>query len=68
MGGAEGRSSGHRDEIAAGRFDTVNDWRRDKIWSQGSRYSTPDLLERATGERLDAAHFIDHLKARYGRV
>ena len=55
------------DEIAAGRFETANDWRREKIWSQGSRYSTPDLLERATGERLNAVHFIDHLKARYGR-
>jgi carboxypeptidase Taq len=53
-------------EIATGRFDTVNEWRRAKIWSQGSRHSTPDLLERATGERLNAAHFIDHLKARYG--
>jgi carboxypeptidase Taq len=53
-------------EIAKGRFDTANDWRREKIWSQGSRYSTPDLLERATGEKLNATHFIDHLKARYG--
>ena len=37
-----------------------------KIWSQGSRYSTPDLLERATGEKLNAAHFTAHLKKRYG--
>jgi carboxypeptidase Taq len=55
------------DEIAAGRFDTVNAWRREKIWSQGSRWSTPELLERATGEKLDARYFIEHLKARYGR-
>ncbi|MCO5080533.1 MAG: carboxypeptidase M32 [Rhizobiaceae bacterium] len=54
------------DEIAEGKFDTVNAWRRDNIWSQGSRWSTPELLERATGERLDARYFIDHLKARYG--
>jgi carboxypeptidase Taq len=53
-------------EIAAGKFEAVNEWRRDKIWSQGSRWSTPELLERATGGRLDAAFFIDHLKARYG--
>lgn len=53
-------------EIAAGRFDTVNDWRRERIWSQGSRWSTPELIERATGEKLDARHFIDHLRARYG--
>ena len=54
------------DEIARGHFETVNNWRRDKIWSQASRWSTPDLLERATGEKLDAAHFTAHLKKRYG--
>ena len=54
------------EEIAAGKFDTVNDWRRQRIWSQGSRYSTPELLERATGEKLDAGHFMRHLEQRYG--
>jgi carboxypeptidase Taq len=56
------------DEIAAGKFDTVNEWRRKSIWSQASRYSTPELLERATGEKLNAAHFEAHLKARYGKA
>jgi carboxypeptidase Taq len=54
------------DEIAKGKFDTVTAWRREKIWSQGSRWSTPELLERATGEKLNAAHFTAHLKQRYG--
>lgn len=54
------------DEIARGHFDTVNNWRRDKIWSQASLWSTPELLERATGEKLNAAHFTAHLKKRYG--
>ncbi|HEV2897827.1 MAG TPA: carboxypeptidase M32 [Pseudaminobacter sp.] len=54
------------DEIAKGKFDTVTAWRREKIWSQGSRWSTPELLERATGEKLNAAHFTAHLKKRYG--
>ncbi|EHK58389.1 carboxypeptidase M32 [Allomesorhizobium alhagi] len=54
------------DEIAKGKFDTVTTWRRDKIWSQGSRWSTPELMERATGEKLNAAHFTAHLKKRYG--
>lgn len=53
-------------EIAEGRFDAVNGWRRQHIWSQGSRYSTPDLIERATGEKLDARFFIAHLEQRYG--
>ena len=55
-------------DIAKGNFDTVNDWRRRNIWAPASRYSTPELLERATGERLNAAHFEAHLRARYGTV
>ncbi|MBR2689924.1 MAG: carboxypeptidase M32 [Aquamicrobium sp.] len=55
------------EDIARGDFDVVNGWRREHIWSQGSRYSTPELLERATGEKLNAAHFITHLKRRYGK-
>ena len=54
------------DDIAKGKFEAVNDWRRENIWSQASRYSTPELLERATGEKLNAAHFTAHLKKRYG--
>lgn len=53
-------------DLAKGDFTAINDWRREKIWSQGSRWSTPDLLERATGEKLNAAHFTGHLRKRYG--
>jgi carboxypeptidase Taq len=54
------------DDIARGDFSAVNEWRRERIWSQGSHWSTPELLERATGEKLDARYFIDHLQKRYG--
>jgi carboxypeptidase Taq len=53
-------------EIAAGRFDAVNDWRRERIWSQASRFPTPELITRATGEPLNAEHFRRHLEKRYG--
>ncbi|MBZ3695391.1 carboxypeptidase M32 [Phyllobacterium calauticae] len=55
-------------DIAKGEFAAINGWRRDKIWSQASRWSTPELLERATGEKLNADHFIGHIRARYGAV
>jgi carboxypeptidase Taq len=48
-----------------GRFVEINNWRRDRIWSQASRYSTPEILERATGEKLKAKYFEDHLRKRY---
>jgi carboxypeptidase Taq len=54
-------------ELANGKFDTVNEWRRAKVWSQGSLHSTPELLKLATGEPLNAAHFTAHLRKRYGR-
>ncbi len=53
-------------DFSRGDFEAVNDWRRKNIWSQASRWSTPELLERATGERLNAEHFKEHLKKRYG--
>lgn len=55
-----------QDDIEAGRFDAVNDWRREHIWAQASLHSTSELIERATGARLNAAHFIAHLEGRYG--
>lgn len=56
---------GVKGEIATGSFETVNAWRRDNIWSQASRYSTPDLIRRATGETLNPDYFIAHLRQRY---
>ena len=56
------------DDLSKGKFDAVNEWRREKIWSQGSRWSTPELLERATGEKLTARYFTEHLRQRYGRA
>ena len=53
-------------EIANGDFETVNDWRRDNIWSLASTISTPEILRNATGETLNASHFIAHLEASYG--
>lgn len=56
------------DDLAGGNFTAINNWRCEKIWSQGSRWSTPELLERATGEKLNADHFIGHLRSRYGEL
>jgi len=53
-------------EIAAGTFSTVNAWRREHIWQQASMHSAADILERATGEPLNPAYFMDYLRSRYG--
>jgi carboxypeptidase Taq len=54
-----------RADVRHGRFVDINAWRRDRIWSHASRYSTPELLVKATGEKLNGRYFEDHLKRRY---
>jgi carboxypeptidase Taq len=53
------------DDMAAGRFDRLNAWRNEHIWAEASFHSTPDLMVRATGEPLNARHFMRHLEQRY---
>jgi carboxypeptidase Taq len=54
-------------DLEAGMFDAVNEWRRERIWKKASFYSTPELIEQATGEKLNVAHFKAHLEKRYAR-
>jgi carboxypeptidase Taq len=51
--------------IAAGDFSAVFEWLATHIWSQASRWETPELVRRASGEALNPAHFRAHLEARY---
>ncbi len=52
-------------KIAAGDLAPIFGWLEDKIWSQASRWETPELIERATGGPLTASHFERHLRTRY---
>jgi carboxypeptidase Taq len=51
--------------IAAGELEPVFGWLRENIWLQGSRWTTEELVRRASGETLNPAYFRAHLEARY---
>jgi carboxypeptidase Taq len=51
--------------LNAGDFSPVFDWMKQHVWSQASRWTTDELVARATGEALNPAHFKAHLEARY---
>jgi len=51
--------------IAAGDLSPLFDWLKGNIWTQASRWPTPELVQRATGEPLNPAHFKAHLQRRY---
>jgi carboxypeptidase Taq len=54
--------------LAAGDASPVFNWLKTHIWSQASLWDTDTLVQRATGEALNPAHFRAHLEGRYLRV
>jgi len=51
--------------IAEGDFSALFEWLRQNIWQHGSRFTTTQLIESATGEALNSRYFRQHLTARY---
>ncbi len=51
--------------IAAGDLASVFDWLRAHIWSQASRWDTPELVRRASGEPINPDYLHAHLERRY---
>ncbi|MCW8194812.1 carboxypeptidase M32 [Proteobacteria bacterium 005FR1] len=62
---AESVLPGLKQQIAEGELGDLFAWLNQSIWQQGSIYSTPELITRATGEPLNAEHFRKHLQGRY---
>lgn len=52
-------------QISKGEFAALNQWQKEKIWSQGSYYAIDELMIYATGEKLNSSYYIDHLKNRF---
>ncbi len=51
--------------IAAGDFKPLFAWLGERVHGQGSRMSTAELVESATGSQLTTASFRRHLRSRY---
>ncbi len=51
--------------IAGGDLAPIFAWLRENIWSQASRWDTPELVMRASGEALNPGYFRAHLENRY---
>jgi carboxypeptidase Taq len=52
-------------DIEAGRFEALNAFLRERIWSRASLLSGDALMQSATGETLNPSYFEAHLRARY---
>jgi carboxypeptidase Taq len=54
--------------IERGNFKSILSWLREKIHRHGRRYTSAQLVKRATGRNLSAAYFLERLKRKYGEI
>lgn len=52
-------------ELAAGQYAGLLGWLRTNIHEQGERFLPGELIERATGERLNAGYYLAGLKEKF---
>ncbi|NNJ12242.1 carboxypeptidase M32 [Chloroflexales bacterium ZM16-3] len=53
-------------EIGRGEFATLHGWLRENIYRHGSKFTTDDLVHRATGGPLDISPYMAYLREKYG--
>lgn len=56
------------DEIASGKYDRLLQWLREQIHVHGRFYTSNELCERVTGEKLEFRYFLDYAKEKFGEI
>jgi carboxypeptidase Taq len=52
-------------EVAEGEFATLREWLRDRLYRHGRRFTSDELLRRATGRGIDHRPLVAMLRERY---
>jgi carboxypeptidase Taq len=56
------------DQIKNGNLATLREWLRIHIHQWGHRYSTEELCERVTGQKLNSRFFMEYITKKYGEI
>jgi carboxypeptidase Taq len=62
---AERSISGLKEQIASGQFAPLVDWLRTHIHQFGRKLQASEILERVSGESLDARFWLDYVRQKY---
>jgi carboxypeptidase Taq len=54
--------------IRAGEFGPLHEWLTENVHTHGQRYTTDDLIERATGEPFTADYFVEYATGKFGEL
>ncbi len=55
-------------KIEKGEFSELREWLRENIHRHGRKYRSEELVEKVTGEKPTAEHFIEYIKRKYGEL
>lgn len=56
------------DDIEKGEFGTLHNWLKENVYQHGSKFTAPELIERATGQAMTITPYIDYLRRKYGEL
>ncbi len=56
------------DQVAAGKFDSLLGWLRDKIHRHGRKFEPQELVKQVTGSTIDPAPYLRYLRTKYGAI
>jgi carboxypeptidase Taq len=56
------------EQIRKGKFDALLNWLRGKIHVYGRKYDPQDLVQMATGSKIDSAPYLRYLNKKYGEI
>ena len=51
--------------VRAGEFEPIHEWMTENVHRHGQRYTTPELIEVATGQELSAEPFVDYVREKF---
>ncbi|MDE0897516.1 MAG: carboxypeptidase M32 [Longimicrobiales bacterium] len=54
--------------LAAANYVPLREWMTEHVHRHGRRYLRDELLEKATGERLEPSYYIEHLSNKYSEI
>jgi carboxypeptidase Taq len=55
-------------QIQRGEFGDLLAWQRENIHRYGSKFQLQEVVERATGSRIDPAPYLRYLRGKYGEI
>ena len=55
-------------EIENGEFQTLHNWLKEHLYQHGSKYTAPEIVERATGTPLSIQPYMTYLRTKYGEL